>query len=204
MPRDASNEENAMRVTACTAAFLMTAAIFSTASLTAPASAHPACPCDCPHPHKVVHVVHAHPHPIVRETVEERYDEYSYESSSRVDQDDWHGAWHVAPSETPMMVAPTAYYYVPFTYYAYYGPAAGYYGGMQMDAGGFTGGVGYDAAYAQGGGGFVDGFGQAHFEGGGFPNGPSFNSFGQSFVPNPSMPGPFAGRPMGFAPGRAR
>jgi hypothetical protein len=195
-----------MRVTAWTAAFLLTAGIVSTAGLMMPANANPAkviCPCVCPQQHRIVSHAVIHPvvpHHVARHVRHEEYaesDYYSYESASRVDQHEWHGEWQAAPDETP---PPPAY------------AAGGYYEGMQVEGGGWTGGVGY-AAEADGG--FVDGFGQAHFAGGGFANGPTFNSFNQSFVPNPSVPGPFRGRTMGgpamggqamggFAPGRAR
>lgn len=186
-----------MRVTAWTAAFALMAAIVSTTGLTLPAAANPAkamcacaCPCGCPVPHKAAHIVIHPAHHAMRHVIREDYaenDYYSYESASSVDEHEWHGEWREAPDETPMPPA-------------YYGPAGGYYyEGMQVDGGGWTGGVGYGAEAE---GGFMDGFGMMHFSGGGFPNGPTFNSSQQSFVPNPSMPGPFRGG--GFAPGRAR
>jgi hypothetical protein len=69
---------------------------------------------------------------------------------------------------------------------------------LHVDQGGWTGGVGYAAAQE---GGFMDGYGVMHF--GGTGNGPTYNSYGQSFQFNPSTPRPFSPRAMGgFAPGR--
>jgi hypothetical protein len=73
--------------------------------------------------------------------------------------------------------------------------------GLRIDDGGWTGGAGY-APEGGGGGGFVDGYGQVHFaNGGSVQNGPTYNSYGQSFQYNPSQAGPFQPRLMGgFAP----
>ena len=73
--------------------------------------------------------------------------------------------------------------------------------GVRIEDRGWTGGVGY-APDGGGGGGFVDGYGQVHFaNGGGVENGPTYNSYGQSFQFNPSQAGPFQPRSMGgFAP----
>jgi len=69
--------------------------------------------------------------------------------------------------------------------------------GLRIEDRGWTGGVGYAP---DGGGGFVDGYGQLHFANGS-ENGPSYNSYGQSFQSNPSQAGPFQPRLMGgFAP----
>jgi len=71
--------------------------------------------------------------------------------------------------------------------------------GLRIDDRGWTGGVGY-APEGGGGAGFVDGYGQVHFANGS-ENGPSYNSYGQSFQSNPSQAGPFQPRLMGgFAP----
>jgi len=77
------------------------------------------------------------------------------------------------------------------------GPPGVYEEGLRIDNGGWTGGVGY--APDGGGGG---GYGQAYFaNGGGVENGPTYNSYGQSFQYNPSQAGPFQPRLMGgFAP----
>lgn len=89
----------------------------------------------------------------------------------------WHGPWR-----GPML----------------YGPPPGYdVEGLRLEDGGWTGGVG---TAPDGGGGFVDGYGQVHFANGG-DNGPTYNSYGQSFQYNPSQAGPFQPRLMGgFAP----
>ena len=95
----------------------------------------------------------------------------------------WHGPWRAAPMG--------------------YGPPPGVYEreGLRIDDGGWTGGVGY--ASDGGGGG---GYGQAYFaNGGGLENGPTYNSYGQSFQYNPSQAGPFQPRLMGgFAPPASR
>jgi len=71
--------------------------------------------------------------------------------------------------------------------------------GLRIEDRGWTGGVGY----ASDGGGGGGGYGQAYFaNGGSVENGPSYNSYGQSFQFNPSQAGPFQPRLMGgFAPG---
>jgi hypothetical protein len=66
--------------------------------------------------------------------------------------------------------------------------------GLRIDQSGFTGGVGYMAAQE---GGFMDGYGVMHY--GGIGNGPTYNSYAQSFQFNPSRPGPFQPRMMGGA-----
>lgn len=66
--------------------------------------------------------------------------------------------------------------------------------GLRIEDRGWTGGVGN--APDGGGGGFVDGYGQVHFANGA-ENGPTYNSYGQSFQPNPSQAGPFQPRLMG-------
>jgi len=69
--------------------------------------------------------------------------------------------------------------------------------GLSIEDRGWTGGVGY--ASDGGGGG---GYGQSYLaNGGSAENGPSYNSYGQSFQFNPSQAGPFQPRLMGgFAP----
>jgi hypothetical protein len=100
---------------------------------------------------------------------------------------------------------------------AYGPPAGGYYeqgagygppmeegydetAGLQIDRGGWSGGVGGDPEGGGGGGG--GGFGQIHFgQGGNQENGPTYNSYNQSFQYNPSQAAPFRPRLMGgFAP----
>jgi hypothetical protein len=96
----------------------------------------------------------------------------------------WHEHWRAAPNDGFIPGAP------------------GYEAeGLSIEDRGWTGGVG---TAADGGGGFTDGYGQVHFaNGGNAENGPSYNSYGQSFQYNPSQAGPFQPRLMGgFAPPR--
>jgi hypothetical protein len=137
--------------------------------------------------HAVRHANHHHAHHYARR------DYYSYREAEEVRSDEWHGRWHAAPNDARFPGPPPAGYYPP--------PAAPYCDcgeGLHVDQGGWTGGVGYAAAQE---GGFMDGYGVMHFGSAG--NGPTYNSYGQSFQYNPSMPRPFAPRAMGgFAPGR--
>lgn len=73
--------------------------------------------------------------------------------------------------------------------------------GLRIEDRGWSGGVGY-VSEGGGGGGFIDGYGQLHFaNGASVENGPTYNSYGQSFKYNPSQAGPFQPRLMGgFAP----
>jgi hypothetical protein len=85
-----------------------------------------------------------------------------------------HGQWHAAPNDVAIIQE-----------------------GVAVDDRDWTGGVS-TAPGGVGGGGFVDGYGQLHFaNGGSAENGPSYNSYGQSFQFNPSQPGPFQPRLMG-------
>ena len=124
-----------------------------------------------------------------------RRDYYSYREAEAVRSDEWHGRWHPAPNDAMIPGPPPPGYYPPAGY-----PAPAPYcdcgEGLHVDQGGWTGGVGYAAAQE---GGFMDGYGVMHFGGAG--NGPTYNSYNQSFQFNPSMPRPFAPR-GGFAPGR--
>jgi len=124
-----------------------------------------------------------------------RRDYYSYREAEAVRSGEWHGRWHPAPNDAPIPGPPPPGYYPPAGY-----PAPAPYcdcgEGLHVDQGGWTGGVGYAAAQE---GGFMDGYGVMHFGGAG--NGPTYNSYNQSFQFNPSMPRPFAPR-GGFAPGR--
>lgn len=134
-----------------------------------------------PHPRSVAHH-HVHRH--ARHYARHNY--YSYREAEAVRYDDWHGRWHPAPNDAMMPPPPPGY------------PAPGCNcdEGLHVDQGGWTGGVGYAAAQE---GGFVDGYGMMHY--GAIGNGPTYNSYGQSFQFNPSMPRPFAPQ-GGFAPGR--
>lgn len=117
---------------------------------------------------------------------------YSYREAEAVRSDEWRGRWHAAPNDA-MIPGPPAGYYPP----AYPAPYCNCGEGLHIDQGGWTGGVGYAVAQE---GGFMDGYGVMHFGGGN--NGPTYNSYGQSFQYNPSMPRPFSPRAMGgFAPG---
>ena len=70
--------------------------------------------------------------------------------------------------------------------------------GLVIDQSGWSGGVGYGA---EGGGG--GGYGQVLLVNGAAQNGPTYNSFGESFQSNPSMAQPFQNRLMGgLAPRR--
>jgi hypothetical protein len=107
-----------------------------------------------------------------------RHDYYSYREAEAVGSDfhhEWHGRWHAAPNDAPICNCGE---------------------GVHIDQGGWTSGVGYAAAQQ---GGFMDGYGVMHY--GGMGNGPTYNSYGQSFQYNPSMPRPFAPR-GGFGPRR--
>jgi len=133
---------------------------------------------------KPVHHARARPVPVRRHARRHahhhyaaRHNYYSYREAGVV-REDWHGAWRMAPNDGA----------VP--------PPCNCGEGLHVDQGGWTGGVGYAAAQE---GGFMDGYGVMHFGGAG--NGPTYNSYGQSFQYNPSMPRPFAPR-GGFAPGR--
>ncbi len=131
---------------------------------------------------------------------------YSYretENAASDSQGESHGKWYAAPNDAviPGPAGPAIAAYPPPGY-----PAPGYPPppgpdcdcgqSVHIDEGGWTGGVGYAAA----GGGFMDGYGVMHY--GGFANGPTYNSYRQSFQFNSSMPGPFQPRMGGFAPRR--
>ena len=137
------------------------------------------CPCDCPN-HQAVGQ-HAQARPAPRRTSHGTFHRivgsgfYNYGAAAPVAR--WHGQWRVAPNDATIV------------------PPNGYQEGVSVDDRGWTGGVSY-APDGGGGGGFVDGYGQVHFANGG-ENGPSYNSYGQSFQFNPSQPGPFQPRLMG-------
>ena len=143
------------------------------------AKAKVTCPCDCPKDQAVSQHARARPaprrmaHRAFRRYADSGY--YNYGAAAPVVRHDWHGQWRVAPNDTTIV------------------PPYGYYQeGVPLDDRGWTGGVGTAP----------DGYGQAHFaNGGSVENGPSYNSYGQSFQFNPSQPGPFQPRLMGgFAP----
>ena len=145
------------------------------------AQTKPDCPCNCPRDRPRDRKANRNEaaRPVPRYA---RGDDYRYGSAAPFD---WHGPWRVAPNGA----------FIP-------GPMAIYeMDGLRIEDRGWTGGVGY-APDGGGGGGFVDGYGQVHFaNGGGVENGPTYNSYGQSFPYNPSQAGPFQPRLMGgFAP----
>jgi hypothetical protein len=151
----------------------------------AKAQAKVRCPCDCPKDHAVSQSAQARAVPHRARYADSGY--YSYGAAAPVIRREWHGQWRVAPNDAaiPGSVSPHGYYQE----------------GVPVDDRGWTGGVGA-APDGGGGGGFIDGYGQAHFaNGGSVENGPSYNSYGQSFQYNPSQAGPFQPRSMGgFAP----
>ena len=141
----------------------------------------------------------------------ERRDYYSYRETAREDE---HGAWHQAPNDA-IIPGPQPYGPPPppppyaasgGTYaegyaqdYQSYQRGDGYcdcaadQAGLQIDRSGWTGGVGY----AGGSEVFVDGYGMVHYGSGRSFNGPTYNSYGQSFQFNPSRAAPFQPRVMG-------
>ena len=197
-----------MRVRLLTAGFLLTSAIVSMTSLaTLPASAHQArvtCLCDCPDdhkakPHAAARPVMPAPRRAARRAAVRHYAQaaprggyseggyYSYSSASPVIQREWHGAWRQAPNDA----------YIPGPGpMAYYGPPPPPQG-LRIDDRGWSGGVGGGEGGGGGGGG-DGGFGQVHFgNGGSVENGPTYNSYNQSFQYNPSQAGAFQPRLMG-------
>lgn len=186
-----------MRVNAVTAGILVTTALLSMNVLgTRPAHAavrKVTCLCGCPDDHKARKVERAVPRRVARRAVRPLYDYAAAAPVSPV----WHGEWRVAPNDGAVP-APA---YMPSPQAANtpqpgYDPPAD---GIPVDQRGWNGGVGYRAeGGGGGGGGFVDGFGQIHFgQGGNQENGPTYNSYNQSFQYNPSVAAPFQPRLMG-------
>jgi hypothetical protein len=194
-----------MRVSALTAGILLTTAIVSVFSIQ-PAMAHQArvtCLCDCPDDHKVktqaaVRPVAPPPRRVVRRAVR-RYaggGTYRYGMAAPVIQHAWREEWRQAPNDAFIPgPAPMPMAYGP-------PPPPPVIEGMRIDDRGWTGGVGTGGGGGGGGGGDGGGYGQVHFgTGGSIENGPTYNSYNQSFQSNPSQPGPFQNRLMGgFAP----
>ena len=168
------------------------------------------CLCDCPDDVKARPQHHAMAAPAPRPRAVHRVARtrssygYNYASAAPIRGGEWHGAWRVAPNDliqafdSPPPSYPAPAYGAPA---GYYGPPPSYYeqSAIRVDDRGWTGGVGANAdGGGGGGGGFMDGFGQVHFaQGGGQENGPTYNSYNQSFQYNPSVPGPFQNRLMG-------
>jgi hypothetical protein len=198
-----------MRVTALTVGLLLAgAAISSVLTNPAMATTHKvSCLCDCPDDYKVK-PRHSEARPAVRRPVRRVARQsgggyYDYASASRVGGGgEWHGPWRVAPNDmiqaydAPPQSYPVADYGPPPDAY---GPPPGYYEPVRVDDKGWSGGVGANAdGGGGGGGGFMDGFGQVHFgNGGNQENGPTYNSYNQSFQYNPSVAGQFQPRLMG-------
>jgi hypothetical protein len=192
-----------MRVTVFTASILLTSALVSmTALVTAPAKADGSGGiCICDEKAKAKPVQRSTARKVVRRVAARPARQgsyYDYGSAGRW-QSEWHGEWRVAPNMGP---AQGGGYYEEG---AAYGPPADEFGGgydemagLQVDRGGWSGGVGGGPDGGGGGG----GFGQLHFgQGGNQENGPTYNSYNQSFQYNPSQAAPFQPRLMGgFAP----
>jgi hypothetical protein len=183
--------ESAMRVPALTVGLVLGAGFISTIGpMITPANAKAACPCHCPDDHRARprHAEAPHPapsHRLIRRYAETGY--YNYRAAAPIYRRAWHGAWRVAPNDAylpgPAPMA-TAYYPPP----GYVEPQ-----GLVIDPRGWNGGVGNDG---EGGGG--GGYGQVLLtQGANSQNGPSYNSYGESFQENPSTPRPFQSRLMG-------
>lgn len=123
----------------------------------------------------------------IRHAKRQRANFYNYAAAEPVHPGGWRQAWlahrgmrdaHYAPPPPP----------------AAYGPPPAYYedSGIEIDRQGWTGGVGYGAS-----GDFVDGYGRMHYGWNNRQNGPTYNSFDQSFQHNPSVARPFQPRRMG-------
>ena len=131
------------------------------------------CPCNCPKDSRRASHRVAHD--------QARGEDYRYAAAMPFE---WRGHWRASPDDSVIQ------------------PSVREDQGLRIEDRGWNGGVGY-APEGGGGGGFVDGYGQVHFaNGGSVENGPSYNSYGQSFQYNPSQAGPFQPRQMGgVAPG---
>jgi hypothetical protein len=189
--------ESAMRVTALNTSLVLGAALISTTGLMTTAArasqTKVTCLCDCPDDHKVKPARHAElPAPprrmvrrVVRHYAQAGY--YSYRTAAPIIQREWHGQWRVAPNDgTIPGAAPVAYYAPP----AYVEPQ-----GLAIDQRGWGGGVGNEEGGGGGGGG---GTGQIVLtSSANSQNGPSYNSYGESFQSNPSQAAPFQNRLMG-------
>lgn len=203
-----------MRVSALTAGILLTTAIVSISSIQ-PAMAHKSrvtCLCDCPDDFRGDHKVKAKaavrpaappPRRVVRRAARHYAGggHYNYGMAGMIQADpmiqrEWHSEWRAAPNDAFIPgPAPMPMAYGP-------PPPPPMIEGMRIDDRGWTGGVGDAYGGGGGGGGGDGGFGQVHFgTGGSVENGPTYNSYNQSFQYNPSQPGPFQNRLMGgFAP----
>ncbi len=201
-----------MRVTALTVGLLLTSALIS--ATPAWAVQHKVtCLCDCPDDTRAA-PRHSAVRPSVRRAVRRAArpsgNYYNYASAAPIRGRDWHGAWRVAPNDMiqPYGAPPPSYPVanargpLPDPYGAGYSDSYGPQyadNGLRVDDRGWSGGVGVGAdGGGGGGGGFMDGFGQVHFgNGGNQENGPTYNSYNQSFQYNPSVAGQFQNRLMG-------
>jgi hypothetical protein len=194
-----------MRVTALTVGLLLTSAVISVTAPAAWAATHKVtCLCDCPDDTKVKPRHAAAPvRRAVRRIARPAAGYYNYASAAPVGAGEQHGPWRVAPNDMiqPYDQPPQSY---PVADYGpnpgAYGPPPGYSEAVRVDDRGWSGGVGAnaDGGGGGGGGGFMDGFGQVHFgNGGNQENGPTYNSYNQSFQYNPSVAGQFQNRLMG-------
>ena len=121
-----------------------------------------------------------------RAALRHRANFYDYAAAQPVRSGGWREEWlahrgmrhaHYAPPPPPQYGPPPVAYDPP---------------GIEIDRGGWTGGVGYGTS-----GDFVDGYGMLHYGWNNRQNGPTYNSYGQSFQHNPSVAGPFQPRRMG-------
>lgn len=194
-----------MRGSVLTASLVLGVAVISTIGLmTAPAKAASAkvtCPCNCPDDGNIqprhTEVRPTPPRRVAHGTAR-RYaeaDYYSYRAAAPVYRRQWHGVWRVVPNDATITGwAPMAT--------AYYRPGHAEPQGLLIDQSGWGGGVGYDGEGGSGGG----GYGQVLLtNGANSQNGPTYNSYGESFQANPSVPQPFQNRLMGgLAPARSK
>ena len=194
-----------MRVSALTAGLFITTALISVTGLafTGSAAAHErrvSCLCDCPDDHKVSakprHAALVRTPRMTRRVVRPaRSYSYRYASNGPVIHE-WHGGWQVAPNDAMIGPMPGQCCAAPV---AYGPPPIAYDPSIRIDDRGFNGGVGVEGGAGGGGGGGGD-FGQVHFgNGGSVENGPTYNSYNQSFQYNPSVAGPFVPQRMGVA-----
>ena len=135
------------------------------------------------------------------------HDYYGYREAE-VARDEGYDSWHQAPNDA-VIPGPQPYGPPPPP-----PPPSGYYAeayaqdyqrngvpcdcapgeaGLEIDRHGWTGGVGY----AGGAEVFVDGYGMVHYGSSRSLNGPTYNSYSQSFQFNPSRAAPFQPRAMG-------
>lgn len=117
----------------------------------------------------------------IRHAKHQRANFYDYAAAQPVPSGGWREAWLAHRGMRNVRYAPPP----PPPPPAYDEP------GLEIDRGGWTGGVGYGTS-----GDFVDGYGMLHY-GWNNQNGPTYNSYGQSFQHNPSVARPFQPRRMG-------